>query len=78
MTARPCMIEPGGNMTTDMRAVERLLNEANDYGTAAFNACKKGDIEDADKLFAKGQELLAAACDLLGIRIAVELRNTKA
>ena len=61
------MIESGGNMTIDMRAVERLLNESNDYGTAAFNACRKGDIEDAEKLFAKGQELLAAASGLLGV-----------
>lgn len=73
------MIGSGGNMTTDIRAVERLLNEANDYGTAAFNACKKGDIEDAEKLFARGQELLAAAGNALGIKIAVALESpTKA
>jgi hypothetical protein len=69
------MLAAGGNMTIDMRAVERLLNEANDYGTAAFNACKKGDIADADKLFAKGQELLAAAAGLLGVKVAVDLRT---
>lgn len=54
-------------MTIDLKAVERTLNQSNEFGTAAFNAARRREYADAEKLFAQSQRYFLEACKLLGI-----------
>lgn len=56
-----------GEGAIDMKAVERLLNQTNDYATAAFKAAKRREHADADRLFAEGQRCFVEVCRLLGL-----------